>query len=58
LAAEIESQFGTKPELIKSAGGKFEIVADGELVFSKLQADRFPEPTEVLAELAKLGVDR
>ena len=58
MAAEIESNFGIKPELIESAGGKFEIVADGELIFSKIEAGRFPENKEVLTLLTKLGVDR
>jgi selT/selW/selH-like putative selenoprotein len=53
LAAEIESQFGVQAELIKAAGGKFEVVADGQLVFSKVSQGRFPENQEVLVQLAE-----
>ena len=34
-------------ELISSSGGKFEISLDGQLVFSKKAAGRFPKPGEV-----------
>ena len=58
MAAEIESSFGVKSELIPSQGGCFEVVADGQLVFSKNEQKRFPESEEVIAELTKLGVNR
>jgi selenoprotein W-related protein len=58
LAAEIESSFGVKSELIPSKGGCFEVVADGQLVYSKNELDRFPENAEVIASLTKLGVNR
>jgi selT/selW/selH-like putative selenoprotein len=35
-------------ELIESSGGAFEVVVDGELVFSKLAVGRHAEPGEVL----------
>ena len=58
LAAEIESTFGDNPELIPSKGGCFEVVADGQLLFSKNNEGRFPENTEVIASLTKLGANR
>ena len=57
MAAEIESTFGVKSELISSTGGCFEVVADGNLVFSKNNEDRFPENTEVILELTKLAAN-
>jgi selenoprotein W-related protein len=36
-------------QLVPSDGGKFEIFTDGVLVFSKLQAGRFPEADEVIS---------
>jgi len=33
------------------AGGQFDVVADGELIFSKKQLDRFPEENEIFAAL-------
>jgi selT/selW/selH-like putative selenoprotein len=37
--------------MIPSGGGVFEVVADGDLVFSKKKLDRFPEHSEVFEEL-------
>ena len=34
-------------ELIEGTGGAFEVKADGKLVFSKLEKDRFPAYQEV-----------
>jgi len=38
--------------LIPSSGGVFEVVADGELIFSKQARGRFPEEAEVIGPLA------
>ena len=54
MAAEIESKFGIEPELIRAADGKFEVVADGRLIYSKLAVGRFPHDDEVLDELEKM----
>lgn len=40
-----------EPELIPSAGGVFEVVGDGELIFSKKALGRFPEEDEVIGPL-------
>ncbi len=40
---------GAQVELISSGGGVFEIVRDGELVYSKKQLRRFPTDAEVAA---------
>jgi selenoprotein W-related protein len=37
--------------LIPSGGGKFEVVVDGNLIFSKLAEGRFPTNEEVLAKM-------
>jgi selT/selW/selH-like putative selenoprotein len=43
-------------ELQSASGGRFDIYLDGELVFSKQQARRFPKPGEVAGLLEqKLG---
>jgi len=55
LAAEIESTFGVNAELIVGKGGCFEVLADGNLVFSKNEAGRFPENSEVIASLGELA---
>jgi selT/selW/selH-like putative selenoprotein len=58
LAAEVESHFSVVPELIESTGGKFEVVADDQLIFSKKNEGRFPETAEVLAAIGELAKDR
>jgi len=40
-----------EPKLIRSNGGVFEVVKDGETIFSKRQQGRFPEEAEVLDKL-------
>ena len=40
-----------EPQLVKGDNGVFDVVADGQMVFSKHQAGRFPEEEEVLEVL-------
>jgi selT/selW/selH-like putative selenoprotein len=44
---------GVEVELIKGGDGIFDVVADGNLVFSKYQVGRFPKNVEVLSKLRK-----
>lgn len=54
MAAEIEQAFpGVNVELIGSSGGVFEVVVDGELVFSKKKLGRHAEPGEVMDLMMK-----
>ncbi|MEP0847300.1 MAG: SelT/SelW/SelH family protein [Phycisphaerae bacterium] len=55
LAAEIKSACGVEPELIKGAGGVFDVVVDGKRIFSKHDEGRFPEDGEVLRKLKSLS---
>jgi predicted Rdx family selenoprotein len=48
--AELESN-GISAQDIPGAKSQFDVVRDGELVFSKQQAGRFPEHDEILAAL-------
>jgi hypothetical protein len=34
---------------------QFDVIADGQLVFSKQQAGRFPDVGEIVAALSRLG---
>jgi selT/selW/selH-like putative selenoprotein len=34
--------------LIEGSGGAFEVTKDGDLIFSKMALDRFPEDDEVI----------
>jgi selenoprotein W-related protein len=40
-------------ELIESSGGVYEVVLDGDLVFSKRELGRHAEPGEVLEIIAE-----
>ena len=48
----METRLGIRPELIKGSGGIFDVVVDGDLVFSKKRAGRFPLPGEIEAAIA------
>ncbi|MCP4590598.1 MAG: hypothetical protein GY842_07635 [bacterium] len=52
MAAAIKDEFEVDCELIRGGGGIFDVHADGELMFSKHQAGRFPEHAEVLERIA------
>ncbi len=41
-------------ELIPSDGGRFEVVFDGQLIYSKLETRRHAEPGEVLGLVRNL----
>ena len=43
---------GCKASLIRGDNGVFDVVRDGELLFSKHAEGRFPEEAEILALLA------
>jgi selenoprotein W-related protein len=51
LAAAIQEEFGVDSQLSKGDSGVFDVVVDGRLVFSKHEADRFPEDAEILEAL-------
>ncbi|MBW2229467.1 MAG: Rdx family protein [Deltaproteobacteria bacterium] len=51
MAAAIEQETGVIAELIKGGGGIFDVEVDGEIIFSKKAAGRFPEHEEVLVQL-------
>jgi selT/selW/selH-like putative selenoprotein len=54
LAAKLKDQLGAEVELIKGDNGVFDVVADGELVFSKHSEGRFPEEQQLVDKLSNL----
>jgi selenoprotein W-related protein len=49
LSAELKEAFPeVEVNLIKSAGGAFEVTVDGRLMFSKLRLGRHADPGEVV----------
>ena len=51
LAAELTGE-GYGAEAIAGGKGQFDVIADGDLVFSKHELGRFPEDGEIRALLA------
>ncbi len=54
LVAELEHRFGKDKvhcELIKGSGGVFDVVLNGEKIYSKHDMGRFPQYREVVKEI-------
>lgn len=50
MAEDLKKELGADAlniELIEGARSTFEITLDGELIFSRLQTGRFPEPDSI-----------
>lgn len=47
LEEELKKEFDADVELIASSGGVYEIVLDGEKIFSKKALNRFPDDGEI-----------
>lgn len=54
MAASLKQRFGVDAELIRGKDGVFDVHVDGQLIFSKHQLGRFPEPDEVENAIARL----
>jgi selenoprotein W-related protein len=52
--AELEKNYpDAEITMVPSSGGRFEVSCDGELLFSKQELGRFPEPGEVIELVSK-----
>ena len=45
----------TSVTLVPSHGGRFEVSLNGNLIYSKLEEGRFPEPKELIAKIDAAG---
>jgi selenoprotein W-related protein len=54
LAATIESETGVESKLVCGDGGIFDVVVDGDMIFSKHESGRFPESDEILSKIRNL----
>jgi len=53
LAEEIKKNINDVTiEFIKGSGGDFEVVKDGQLIYSKRKEGRFPNSSEVISKLS------
>ena len=48
LRFDINDRFGYWAEIVPGARGAFEVYVNDQLIFSKLQSDRFPNENEVI----------
>ena len=51
MADELHDAFGVKANLVPGRRGIFDVIADGEVVFSKSETGRFPESGEVTRKI-------
>jgi len=51
LAARLQDEFGIDARLVEGEKGVFDVVADGDLLFSKHAAGRFPDEQEIVEKL-------
>ena len=48
MGDELKKEFGAEIELIAGGGGIFDISVDDNMVFSKFEKGRFPQPEEIV----------
>ena len=48
LRDELSEEFGYWAEIESGARGSFEVVVNGQLMFSKIELDRFPDEREII----------
>ena len=53
LAEELRKNHGVEVKLVPGRNGIFDVLVDGEMVFSKYKAGRFPNYDEVASKLKK-----
>ena len=51
MAATLSNKLGVEAELIQGNKGIFNVVVDGDLIYSKHETGRFPEHDEILAKI-------
>ncbi len=51
MAAEIKKQLGVDSQLVRGAGGIFEVHVNNKKIFSKKEAGRFPTEKEIVDQL-------
>ena len=48
VAEELKKELGIEANLVAGRNGIFDVTVDDDLVFSKFETGRFPEPGEIL----------
>ena len=55
MAASLKGEFGVESKLIKGDQGIFDVTVDGDVIFSKLEQDRFPTNDEIIEMVRARG---
>ncbi len=55
MAAAIKERCNVDSELVKGAGGIFDVAVDGKLIYSKHETGTFPTHDEILEKLGDAG---
>ena len=50
LAQELHRKFHVTPQLVPGDNGIFDVIIDGECVFSRAETGRFPRPGEIVVK--------
>jgi len=58
LAAQLKDKLGLDARLIAGSGGEFEVVVNGELVYSKRAKGEFPDEQPLLETIRKLDITK
>ena len=58
MAAQLEDKLGVEARLTAGSGGEFEVVVNGELVYSKRATGEFPEEQPLLETIGKLDATK
>jgi hypothetical protein len=53
LQKELEKELGLKPKIKLGGQGQLDVIVDGELVFSRHQAGRYPTTAEILEAIGR-----
>jgi len=48
----LKKHCGFEVELIRSSGGVFEVVVDGDLIYSKKQTGEFPDEMKIVKQVS------
>ena len=54
LAAAIKKELGIGATLVKGVAGVFDVIANGEAIFSKSSEQRFPQNVEIIEALKNI----
>ncbi len=58
LAAQLRDKLGLEVRLTAGSGGEFEIVVNGELIYSKRATGQFPDEAPLLETIRQLDVTK